>query len=544
MEASLAAHDERQKALGAFYTPPPIAERLAAWAVRTESDEVLDPSFGNLVFLDAAAKRLEELGASTPLTRSQLHGFDVDPGALAAATRRGRAAPAPENLVLQDFFDATPPIDGLADVILGNPPYIRYQGFLDSRERARALASAQGVQLSRLASSWAPFVVHGATFLRPGGRMAQVLPAEILHAQYARHVLDYLERAFAEVTISVFDERIFPGALEEVVLLFAEGYGSASRGGIRITSSSNLESLDVTAARHRTRERSGRRTLLAQLLPESTQDLLERCRENASTLGEIASVDIGLVTGANDFFTLTASQADQFGRGLVELSVSKAAHVRGAVLSPDDHERLAREGHRAFLLFAERELRHRGDQALDEWIRWGEKQGFSRRYKCSIREPWWRLPAQDPPDLLLTYCSSEHPRIALNAADARHTNTLHGVRTSASHDGRLLAAGFYNSLTLLSCELEGRSYGGGVLKLEPTEAEQVLLPPLDERLIDLLPAVDRAIRQRDLSTAAAIVDEAVLVGGLQLSGSEIEALREARQLLAERRRRRGAKPKS
>jgi hypothetical protein len=93
---------------------------------------------------------------------------------------------------------------------------------------------------------------------------------------------------------------------------------------------------------------------------------------------------------------------------------------------------------------------------------------------------------------------------------------------------------------LLSAEIVGRSYGGGVLKLEPTEAEALLVPPL-------LPAagslrvVDEAIRSRDIGLALDLVDELTLVP-LGLTQSEIGDLRGARQQLRERRRRRSRPP--
>ena len=170
----------------------------------------------------------------------------------------------------------------------------------------------------------------------------------------------------------------------------------------------------------------------------------------------------------------------------------------------------------------------------------GEAAGFHERYKCRIRDPWWGLPipAGGPPDLLLTYCSNEYPRLAENAAKVLNTNTIHGVRLLGCGDPKILAAGFYNSLTLLSAELVGRSYGGGVLKLEPSEAEALLLPPMLPELGDLLPAVDRAVRARDLDTALDLVDPVVL-RPLGLRATDIEKLRDGRKRLRGRRRRRG-----
>jgi hypothetical protein len=173
----------------------------------------------------------------------------------------------------------------------------------------------------------------------------------------------------------------------------------------------------------------------------------------------------------------------------------------------------------------------------------GEARGFHERYKCRIREPWWELPLPDgPPDLLLTYCSNEHPRLVLNSAKVLNTNTIHGVRLFDRRNAKALAAGFYNSLTLLSAELVGRSYGGGVLKLEPSEAEALMVPPLPAGAAKLLPDLDRAVRERNIEAALDIVDPVVL-RPLGLSSEDIAKLRSGRERLRERRRRRGRAPR-
>jgi hypothetical protein len=195
------------------------------------------------------------------------------------------------------------------------------------------------------------------------------------------------------------------------------------------------------------------------------------------------------------------------------------------------------------MFIANRELPKRALRTAAAHISRGESEGFHERYKCRIRNPWWELPlpSRGSPDLLLTYCSNEHPRIALNEAGVINTNTLHGVRLSDPALAPQLAAGFYNSLTLLSAEIVGRSYGGGVLKLEPTEAEALLVPPLAPIAASSLRAVDEAIRSRETEPALDLIDELTLEP-LGLTQSEIGDLRRARQQLRERRRQRGRAP--
>jgi adenine-specific DNA-methyltransferase len=539
----------RQKELGAFYTPPAMAAALTEWAIRTAADRVLDPSFGGLVFLAAARKRLEELGAGAEAIPEQLFGVDLDEDAHAAARTGVTLGVPPEHLLDRDFFEVAPDDMPAFDAVIGNPPYIRYQGFNGTAAKARLLAEESGVKLTRLASSWAPFVIHGTSFVAPGGRLAQVLPAELLHAQYASEVTDFLCRAFGRVSIAVFEERVFPGALEEVVLLFAEDRGATGLADVRLIACNTVDDVKAglasvtTAPKLKSRTFVGRSKLLAQLLPGSAQRLYERLTADNQVrqLGEIASVDIGIVTGANRFFVLREGETDGLHPDLLQRAVCKAAHVQGARFSADDHCGLVQSGDRGLMFVADGGTTPAQLRTARAYLARGEAAGIHERYKCRIRDPWWALPLprEGSPDLLLTYCSNNYPRLAINEAGALNTNTLHGVRPFDRELSEALAAGFFNSLTLLSVELVGRSYGGGVLKLEPTEAEAVLLPPIPPELSQLLPVVDEAVRARELVRALDLIDGVVLKDVLGLDDDAITSLRQGRERLRGRRKRRG-----
>lgn len=534
-----------QKELGAFYTPPAMARILVDWALREADDRVLDPSFGGLVFLSAAQERLRGLGAPDAAVSAQVFGVDVDSEAFGLAREQGWEDGNGTVLVERDFFEVSPDELPAVDAVVGNPPYVRYQSFNGEALRARELALAAGVKLSRLASSWAPFLIHATSFLAPGGRLAQVLPAEILHAQYARPVIEFLRREFAEVEIGVFNGHVFPGALEEVVLLFADGHGTSGSADFRLVP---YESTDEFTHVHRP-ERTvnaevleGDGSLLRHLLPGATRGLYQSLaeRDGIMNLGELASVDIGIVTGANRFFLLDHASANSLDENLLSPAIGKALQIPGARISADDHRRLLSSGSPALMFTAAASSSQRALKTAADHIASGEEAGFHERYKCRIREPWWQLPlpGKGPADLLLTYFANDHPRIALNEAGVLSTNTVHGVRMSDPEQGMALSVGFYNSLTLLSAEIVGRSYGGGVLKLEPSEAEALLIPPLDPSLPDLLESVDEAIRARDVDAALDLVDAKTLTP-LGLGDEEIGELRRAREFLRDRRRRRG-----
>lgn len=544
MTATLTERQAR-KALGAFYTPPEMAAALVDWAVRSPDDRVFDPSFGGFVFLEAALRRLKLLGANPKATQAQVFGADVDEGAFL----RPLAGTEEATLHRGDFFDMRPGEETpRVEAVVGNPPYVRYQDFNGTAEVAHRIAAEAGVPLTRLASSWAPFLIHATSFVSDGGRMAQVLPAELIHAQYATGITRHLAANFDRIAIAVFDQRVFPGALEEVVLLFAEGRNIDAQGSVDLVSFESLAELDTSQlfpAINQSGDSHAPGKLLGRLLPAETRDLLTELsgRPETTKLADIAAVDIGAVTGSNDFFLLTRAEAKGMPRRVVHPAVSKAAQIAGARLSAEDHSRLLADGRKGLMFVADTGSKPRSP-AVQNRIAVGEEMGVPDAYKCRVREPWWSvpIPRRGVADLLLTYFASEHPRLVLNEAGVLQTNTIHGVYLKTPMDAASLGVAFYNSLTLLSAELVGRSYGGGVLKLEPTEAGSLILPPVPENLGELLDEVDGLIRSRELEAALDLIDPIVLGEGLGLSGEEIRALRDGGAQLRARRRSRGARP--
>lgn len=516
-----------------------MAEKLVSWCVRSADDRVIDPSFGGSVFLRLAKERLLELGAAPDRVRSQIYGVDLDERALRKG--RGDDGPGEVSLIHSDFFLVEPECLPRFTANLGNPPYIRYQSWDADASRAHSISKKSGVNLSRLSSIWAPFIVHGCRFLERGGRLGQVLPAELLHAQYARPLLNHLIQSFHQVTLVFFQERVFPGALEEILLLFADGYGEGPAQGIGVVECRNLEDLHLARVDGRGNGYLVPDIALLRLLPEPVQTLYQglSLHERVSRLGGLAEVDIGAVTGANAFFIRAQSEIEKrrFAPELFQTIVGRAADAAGARLSNDDIRSLVQRGRRTELFVANGNATEAQMATVTALIREGELLGVPSRYKCRVRSPWWSvpLPKRGAPDAFLTYMNDAHPRLVSNEARAISTNTIHNVSVREDVSPAALTVAFYNSLTLLSAELVGRSYGGGMLKLEPTEAERILVPQFEPTINRHLPEVDRLLRAGETQRVLDLVDPIVLTP-IGLRDSDIAHLRSARLKLLTRRR--------
>jgi len=537
----------RRKDLGAFYTPPELADFAVAWALRDPGATALDPGCGDAAFLLSAARRLRSLGTSSDAIARQLSGVDLNIDAVeTAASELARAGIARPTLIQSDFFlVGSPPREGsalpLVDAIIGNPPYVRYQLFRDEGRKAGLRAALRaGVLLPELASSWAPYVIHASTFLRPGGRLALVLPGELLHVGYAAAVREFLLRDFSDLTIVTFEEKVFPGALEEVVVVM--GVKAPGDGRLRACRLTSLRDLaagpDAVLAKSRVCTPAPGQRWLTALLEETAAFGVKKAIDRARfrTLGDLGRADIGVVTGANDFFVLGQADVDRhkIPASALVAAVSKASHVAGSRFTVGDWQAQARAGDPAYLLaIDERAAKGR----VARYLEIGESLGLPARYKCRTRRPWYRVPYIRRPDLFLTYMAHVAPRLVVNEAGATSTNTVHGVYLEDPSLADALAAAFLCSATLLSAEIEGRSYGGGVLKLEPREALRLRVPELSPRVIErlraALPSVDALVRGQRVDEASALVDRIVM--GDSPRASEMTEIREALMSLRDRR---------
>jgi hypothetical protein len=191
---------------------------------------------------------------------------------------------------------------------------------------------------------------------------------------------------------------------------------------------------------------------------------------------------------------------------------------------------------------------HEPSAAAWSYIQSGEDLDVHEAYKCRVRNPWWRVPYLRPADLFLTYMNADTPRLTSNGARAHHLNSVHGVylREGLKADGtNLLPIASLNSITLLGAETVGRAYGGGMLKIEPREADHLPVPSpalVRQNADDLRrvrPAVAAQLRAGRLLDAVALVDEVLLTRSMRVNRKRLQAIRQDRADLAARRIARG-----
>lgn len=530
------ASGDFDKLRGGYYTPIALARWMSNWAVRTATERVLEPSCGDGAFIDAATTRLLELGASQEAAVALAQAVEFAPTEAEKARTRLRinlGIAGNDVVETSDFFawDAEASDDVVFDVVVGNPPFIRYQAFPEpSRTIAMDLLVREGLKANKLTNIWVPFVVGAAARLANGGRLAMVLPAELLQVSYAAQLRAYLVERFERIDVVACNELFFDRAEQEVVLLLAEGARDRDDGPCLVALTEAATVADVTshsAATVLTRsepkavEHHAEKWLKYFLSPREIALMREiRESETATTLSTHGSIDVGVVTGKNEFFVVTAEQVEAWDlKDYVIPLISRAAQLKGATIDEAEWEALSQAGHRVHLI----SMAHKKGslpERVRRYIAAGEAQDFHTGYKCSIRSPWYGVPSIWTPDGFFFRQIYDFPRVIANRAGATSTDTIHRLRTEKPRE---VIGNLYTHLAGASAEIEGRSYGGGVLELEPTEAERLLMPkaltqglPLEE--------IDRLVRAGRLHDVLE-ENDALLLRPMGLSASDCAMLK-------------------
>lgn len=502
------------KNLGAYYTPETMADLLAEWVVQTGNERILEPSIGDGALVKAvlacSARRTTGIG------KLRIVGCDIDPKAVSDVRDW---LPDYHRMIRHDFLETDHTLIDAVDGVISNPPFTRNHAL----PKARRDELRQRFGYTGAAGLWVPFVLHAIGFLRPGGRLAAIVPGAALFSNYGRETLQRICAKFEHVEVrQIVDKPLWSHHAEERgAIIFARGYVKGS-----------------CALPHATRwSAAGLR--VADIKPRCFGQALLGARQ----LSEIASLSIGAVTGSNKVFLLSEAERVEAGIELddVTLVAARARHVRSIEISETELRDLAENGERTWLLTPRDVERKRvGVRKRLALISPDKRRSVLWLNK---RAPWWKVDQGPGCDAVFTYMNDVGPRIVVGSATLRCTNTLHQVRFSPDlsvDDRRIVALSMVSSFGQLAAERFGRSYGGGVLKFELSDARRFpILLHMGIRAGSAFTRADRAIRAGDMDKARRIADALLLppIFGTSWPKAAAEMMGEALKL---REMRRGA----
>lgn len=517
---------ERKK-LGIFYTPSEATRILCQWAIRTPNDRILEPSFGACGFLEASRDRLVELKSLNP--SKHLFGCDIDPQAFSAFLQpKFGDSDLQKRFIKKDFLRVTPEEFSLKkfDAVIGNPPYISYRNMSSAQRTSAAEALKHSdYSLDSKASLWAYFVAHGLNFLKPGGRIAWILPGSFLHAEYSGVIKDLISDNFERSLVIQLGQRLFSseGTEENTAILLAEGWKrNFNRGTLKVDFASTLLDLQNVVSTWQAGKWEGKEyntrigyALLTNEVSKSICEIKERCE--TITLGDVADILIGIVTGANKFFVINQETAKQWNLPESSLKpiLSKFNVATGIKLKPSDLKGFVTENFRCLLVDTS-ELKEE-DLQLRVYLWTFPEKDKDENVTFQKREIWHQPNDGKIPDAFFPYMHHLGPRLVINNAGVTSTNTVHRVFFKPECNNTKAKASAISLLSTygqLSAEIEGRIYGSGALRHEPSEAKRIslILPKnLNSREVEeTFKNIDNLIRGNNHREVRKVADRFVL----------------------------------
>lgn len=534
-----------EKLRGGFYSPASLVAaclaRVSELTLGRGDLRVLEPTVGDGAFIRGLA--------NAPLRArvGYLEAIEILPEE-AARARVALASAGFAGAVYVESFLAWPRRHHVGfDAALGNPPFVRFQ-FLTEDDKATVpeLERRLGVALNGVSNLWIPVLLVALASLREGGAFAFIVPTELFTGISANTVRRWLCEETTDLEAQLFPPGSFPGVLQEVTVL------SGRRGRPVSPSLTFFERrLEGDDLRWRHVLDPAASTWTRYLLPPDELEAFTRASEAASIerLGTIARFEVAAVTGANEFFSVSKDVIREFGLGgWVRPLLPRVRQAPGLRYTREDHEAATDKGSRTALLdFSAERPDPTAADAPRRYLRRGEEAGIHLRYKTRIRTPWYRVPQIRVGRLMLSKRSHRFPRLILNDAGAVTTDTIYRGTMRPAFAGREedLVAAFHNSLTLLSAEIEGRSFGGGVLELVPSEVSRLLVPVIPGAGIELdrLSLFTVARNGEESDTLVDKTDE-LLITHSSLDRESLRLVRSARRRLLDRRLARTVSPES
>ena len=408
------------------------------------------------------------------------------------------------DVICDDFLQWQSSSESVFDLAIGNPPFVRFQ-FISGESKAHAarINAELGLPSRRLSNLWTAIILGALSTLRIGGAFAFIVPFECFTGVSARAFRTWLTRNCRDLTFDIFSPGAFPEVLQEVVIMsgsiVAEGHGSRSisicdhDAGVRRWS--HIVDPDAN-------------TWTSYLLDPSELEALNEALSlsQVTRVGRVARFEVAAVTGANAFFSVNRETIDLYDLEpwTVDL-LPRIRHARGLRYTPSEHDLLGTSGNICALLDFGPERPDPIDyEGALRYLDNGEKAELHTRYKTRIRHPWYRVPHIRPGQLLLSKRSHWFPRAIVNEASVVTTDTIYrGSLLQGAITPSDFAVSFHSSLTALSAEIVGRSFGGGVLELVPSEVAQLAFPVvpgigIEIDVLDEVARSSRAERNEDL----------------------------------------------
>lgn len=488
--------------LGQFATPNALAVEIARFVAERVGKSrrgirFADPAIGTGSFFSAALTAFGKGRIASAV------GVEID-GAFCRAARELWAGAGLE-VVQADFthLAGNGSIPAAPNLILANPPYVRHHHLeREDKQRLQALTHRlTGIEVNGLAGLYVYFVLLATAWMEDGGWAAWLIPSEFMDVNYGAALKQFLTDRVTLVRAHRFDpdDVQFDDALVSSVVLVFRKSPPPDGHAVEFTFGGTLDSPHATASLTLPQLRCTRKWTV---FPSHAKN--DRCTSSDAAgpmLGDFFRIRRGIATGSNKFFVLDRADAKRrrLPNRYLRPILPSPRMLKATVLDSDD------DGYPVIApqlcvidcdlpepLLAERH------PALWEYLCSAATLGIMDGYLVGKRTPWYKQEQREPAPFVCTYmgrgANDKRPfRFIWNRSQAIATNLYlmlyprpglaemlrrHSDRTALVFD-------LLGRITGHELRGEGRVYGGGLHKIEPSELGRISAREFVERWPEL-----------------------------------------------------------
>lgn len=456
---------------GQFSTPYPLALDIMRYihGINSSNDaSLIEPSIGMGVFYSAYTEVFSDNGRAV--------GFEIDPHYFNPANEFWKETKL--EMRCGDFLSQQP--DEQFDMLVTNPPYVRHH-HIDSKTKIRLqndVLSQTGIKISGLSGLYCYFMMLSAAWLKDGGLSCWLVPSEFMDVNYGEAVKRYLLQNVQLLHIHRFnaDDLQFADALVSSCIIVFRNCKPTDSDKITFSIGGSINAPKKTRQLGREQLRADRKWTILFSVNNPTQ-------APQNTLGDFFTVKRGIATGDNKFFILDKETIARYEipQEFLRPILPSPRYIKGNRINSENG--LPDVDQQQFLFtcnLPESILKDRYPKVW-EYVRLGYERGVQKGYICSHRNPWYSCEEREPATIVVPYMGRANAnnrlfRFILNDSKAITTNVYLLLYPKPQYarclkDEAVLTEVWEKLNTIPSETLSrnGRFYGGGLHKMEPSE---------------------------------------------------------------------------
>lgn len=477
--------DFRKKS-GQILTPFKVADFMTSWGISNKTRHILDPAVGTGIFVDLSLKKLLKK------TQCEIFVYDTDSLMLNATLLRIRSShPSFNNLRLsQDDFLSINSFNKKFDFIICNPPYLNFHDY-DHITLTKNIGERFAIKISQLTNIYSLFLMQSSKFSKNSGKIAFITPSEFFYTGYGKTLKKFLIENFTIEGFIIFNfsETLFDGILTTAVITLLVNQPPSDSHKVKFIKlkewpndnekihqalkSATYASKDFVIHEQYQKKLDPDEKWLVYFEKNIHRDLLEKL----IPLSNIGTVNRGIATGYNNFFTISENELEKWNieKEFFKPVLGRARHTHGYNFTKQDYEKLKENQENVLLLYCFEEP----SEKLKQYLKYGEKLEVHKRFLCAHRKPWYSMEKGHVAPILATVFSRNKMRFIHNKAECLNLAAYHGIFLNFEDEMMIKALLCYlNSGISEDVQvIKRREYGGGLHKFEPGDLE--VFPVLD-----------------------------------------------------------------